>query len=81
MASRPSSRCGDTCAHTQRVAAATHREPNALLPRQYTLDEDDKPIKITRKVKVIKKTARVSRSVIARRAWKKFGDCEGSRAA
>jgi len=48
---------------------------------EYKLDETGRKMKVTRKVKVLKKITRVSPEMKERRKWKKFGhaeeDCEG----
>lgn len=48
---------------------------------EYKIDETGRKIKVTRKVKVLKKITRISPEMKARRKWTKFGhaedDCEG----
>jgi len=44
---------------------------------EYHRDENGKPVKITRKVKVTRKAVKENKHVLARRQWKKFGDCAG----
>jgi len=41
------------------------------------VEKDGKKLKITKKMKVIKEVTKVNKNVLARRQWKKFGDCQG----
>jgi len=44
---------------------------------EYYSNERGQKVKVTRTVKVIKKSIRVNKNVAERRKWKKFGDCSG----
>lgn len=44
---------------------------------ELSVDENGRTVKTVRKVKQIKKVIKVNKHVLARRKWKKFGDCAG----
>lgn len=44
---------------------------------EYTTDVNGRKVKVTRRVKLVPKTVKLNKHVLARRAWKKFGDCAG----
>jgi len=44
---------------------------------EFYVNEKQQRVKVTRTVKMVKKLTKISKNVIERRKWKKFGDCEG----